>query len=126
MALERGRVIALRRNAAGIIWSSNKTHAQVVPIGGYNGPPPHRAEVRFDDPAEAFACGVSFRYPVARCHMAFEMTLELALKATVLGAAPASLISRVSVALRREIDARRLEQRLHFHDTQIGFGRAFA
>jgi hypothetical protein len=116
MALERGQVIALRRNAPALIFLLTTTHAWVVPIGGYNGPPPHRAEVRFDDPGEIFSCGVSFRFPVVRCHQAFQVTLAVANAAAVLGAASAALISRVQVALRREAETRALETRLHHHD----------
>lgn len=114
MALERGQVIALRRNAAAMIWSVTKTHVWVVPIGGYNGPPPHRAEVRFDDPAEIFSCGVSFRFPVARCHMGFRIARVAAVASTILGAAPLSLISRIHLALMREAAAQELESRMHY------------
>ncbi len=121
MALERGQVIALRRNAAGLIWTINKTHALVVPIGGYNGPPPHRAEVRFDDPAEIFSCGVSFRFPVARCHQVFNLAMATASAAVVLGKAPVSLMDRVLRAITRETETRALEARLHFNDRRAGF-----
>jgi hypothetical protein len=120
MALERGQVIALRRNAPGLIFAVGLTHATVVPIGGYNGPPPHRAEVRFDHPSEVFSCGVSFRFPVARCHHAFEVALKVAGAAAILGRAPTSLMDRISRAIAREAVTRELESRLHFNDRRGG------
>lgn len=126
MALECGQVIALRRNAIGIVLTVDPMHVIVVPIGGYNGPPPHRAEVRFDEPNEIFSCGVSYRYPVARCHMAFQVTAVEASAATLLGKAPTSLMIRVTRAIRREIENRGLEARLHFSDRGQGFSPAAA
>lgn len=121
MALERGHVIALRRHAAGIVWMVGRTYVTIVPIGGYNGPPPHRAEVRFDDPAEIFLCGVSLRFPVVRCHQACQILLASLRSPIPLGMAPETLIRRISMALRREGEARALETRLHFNDRPTGF-----
>lgn len=122
MALERGQVIALRRNGAAMVWSSTKTHVWVVPIGGYNGPPPHRAEVRFNDPREIFSCGVSFRFPVVRCHMGFGIAMAAANASTVIGLVPASLLSRINQAIMREAETRALEARVHHNgqrNTQV-------
>lgn len=115
MALTRGQVIALSRHAA-MVWVTNGSSVTVVPIGGYNGPPPHRAEVRFDDLRECLACGISIRYPVVRCHQAYEITLAAATSADILGHAPASLLTRCATAIKREADARALETRLHFNE----------
>jgi hypothetical protein len=71
--LSRGHVVALRRNGVGIVWHASATEAWIVPIWGTNGPPRHRAEVVIDDIGEIVACGISYRYPVARCHMAFKV-----------------------------------------------------
>jgi hypothetical protein len=120
MTLERGQVIALRRNGAGIILVVDSPHVTIVPVGGYNGPPPHRAEIRLDDPTEIFACGVSYRFPVVRCHMTFPMHAATANAALVLGNAPGPLMTRIINALRREMECRALEARLHFCDISRG------
>lgn len=121
MTLARGQVLALRRNGAVMVWSVSSTHVRVVPVGGYNGPPPHRAEVRFDDPAEIASCGVSFKFPVARCHQVFEMTVASAQAAPVIGTAPVTLITRIIRAIQREAEAQAMEARLLFSERRSGF-----
>jgi hypothetical protein len=118
MALERGHVIAMRRSSAAIVWSIAATHALVVPLGGYNGPPPHRAEIRFDDPAEIFSCGVTYKWPVARCHQLFQMTRASAEQSPIMGKASDDLLLRISAAIRREAQSQATERRLHFNDAE--------
>lgn len=98
----------------------------VVPLAGYNGPPPHRADVRFDDPREIFSCGVSFRFPVAHCHKVFQADLVVVTAAVLLGCAPDSLMIRITTALRRELSNRALESRLHHNDGRINPARMVA
>jgi len=117
--LQRGLVVALRRNGGvGMIWSSDREGTVVVPIGGYNGPPRHRAEVRISDPAEHIACGVSFRYPAARCHLLFRLPAGGADDAQILGFVPPALLQRIVNAVYREARAQAEELRLFLRSPQ--------
>lgn len=123
MALVRGQVLALRRGGACVLWSIGPTYVEVIPIGGYNGPPPHRAEVRIENPAEVLSCGVSLKYPVVRCQLLFDIKIEAAQLAHVLGMASADLLDRMTRAVRRDTDARAMEARLHFGEKQSNIVR---
>lgn len=121
MTLQRGHVIGLRRKASGIIWSISKTHAIIIPIGACNGVPRHRAEVRFEDPIEILACGISLTFPVAGCHQLFQMARATADEAQVIGEAPQGLMIRIVHAVAREANAQAAERRGHFNDN-TGWG----
>lgn len=112
MAIERGLVIGLRRGAAGIIWSISASHILVIPIGGYNGPPPHRAEVRITDVGEIFACGVALTFPVARCHQIYQLDVAVANTAPVLGKVPVGLMGRIQSSVIREARAQVTERQV--------------
>jgi hypothetical protein len=115
MATLEGHVVALRRGGAGLICYASGTDVWIVPISGCNGPPRHRAEVRIEALADIIACGLSIKYPIARCQKAYRTTVDsLAKAATRTGTAPMSLVSRVMSALRAESAARHLEDRQHF------------
>lgn len=110
MALERGNVVGLRRNATGLIWSLSHDLVWIVPVGGYNGPPPHRAEVRITDLAEIFACGVPFTFPVVRCHQMYKVPRQVADTAPLLGKASNLLVGRIGESILREAKARATER----------------
>jgi hypothetical protein len=112
--LKRGHVVALRRNGVGLIWHASATEAWIVPIWGTNGPPRHRAEVVIDDIGDIAACGISYRYPVARCHMAFKVTIDRLGKPVRHGIAPMPLIDRIIKAIKSEASTRFMEDRLQF------------
>jgi hypothetical protein len=115
--LTRGHVVALRRNGVGIVWHASATEVWIVPIWGTNGPPRHRAEVVIDDIGEIVACGISYRYPVARCHMAFKVAIEALSKSVRHGTAPIALLERVIQAVKSEVRTRSMEDRLQFART---------
>jgi len=112
MSLRRGQVIATRRHGAGVVWSSDKSGTVIVPIGGYNGPPPHRAEVRIENPMEQMACGVSFKYPVARCHLLFRIQSSEMGLFDIVGSVPAALLARIVQTVIREAETQAAENRL--------------
>jgi len=114
--LALGSVVALPRNSIGIIWHASDTDVWLVPIGGTNGRSRHRAEVTISE-AEATACGISHRYPIARCHMAFKVAVTRMGKSSHCGSAPAALIERIRGAVRDEARTRSKEDRLQFART---------
>jgi hypothetical protein len=114
MPLARGDVVALRRCGVGIIWRADGDDLWVVPVWGKNGPPRHRAEVEIEDVGEIAACGISLRYPVARCQSVFKVSVARLASAARLGAAPAALLSRLIAAVVREAQAQQTEDRMHY------------
>lgn len=113
MALQRGNVVAIRRDAIGLVWSFSSAFVWIAPVGGYNGPPPHRAEVRVTDLAEIYACGVSLTFPVVRCHQMYQAPRNIVDAAPLLGTAPALLIGRIESAILREARARVTERNFY-------------
>lgn len=112
MSLRRGQVIVMRRNGTGMVWSSDESGTLIVPFGGYNGPPPHRAEIRIENPLEHLACGFSFRFPVARCHLLFRVRSGEMGPVQVVGTVPTGLLSRIVHAVLREARTQADENRL--------------
>ena len=117
MAIARGNVVGLRRENVGIIWSISASQVLIIPVGGYNGPPPHRAEVRITEASEAMACGVSIKFPVIRCQQIYQLPRSSIEHAAVMGHASDVLMARIRRAVIREADAQVAERRLFGNDT---------
>jgi hypothetical protein len=114
MRLARGHVVALRRQGAGIVWHVNASHLWVLPVGGCNGPPRHRADIRIHDPADAVDMGLSFKFPVVRCHTLLKIERSDIVGIVPIGQTPLVLMSEITRAAQREATAQTYEARMVF------------
>jgi hypothetical protein len=114
MPLVRGQVVALRRKGAGVVWRADKTHVWILPVGGCNGPPNHRAEVRIVDPAEMAAMGISFKYPVIRCQALFKIELARLDSSQPIGSVPNDLLRRFICSVTQEAQDQAAESRMGY------------
>jgi hypothetical protein len=113
----------MNRNLCGAVLVINRTRAVccriqqdraiLIRLAGRNGARPHRSDVRLDA-AEAQACGLTVRYPIARPAQAFRVTTGALQASHILGEAPAALLARIHAAIARELRQRAIEDRGRF------------
>lgn len=114
MRLARGHVVALRRNGVGIVWHADPLNVWVLPVGGCNGPPRHRADIRIHDPADAADMGLSFKFPVVRCHTMLKIERSDIVGIWPIGQTPPGLMSDITRTAQREATTQTYEARMVF------------
>jgi hypothetical protein len=114
MRLLRGHVVALRRQGVGVVWHADATHVWVLPVGGCNGPPRHRADIRIHEPVDAAEMGISFKFPVVRCHTILKIDRGDLPGLLPMGQTPVGIMVLITRAAQREASERAYEDRAMF------------
>jgi len=108
----------------GVVLQSDDDYVWIFPIGGCDGNPRHRAEIRMWDASDRLQAGVSFKNPVVRCHTLVKVSLRGLRSDMPVGSMPEHLMRSIIAASRKEAETQAREARMAYMHVEVTLNRA--